>query len=71
VAYYTLVCGVSFSRRSVASKAHLQPFNERREPSSEHESQQPARKAYAAAIEKFTVPIERQHRLFVAKIKND
>jgi hypothetical protein len=27
--------------------------------------------AYAAAIEKFTVPIERQHRLFVAKIKND
>ena len=29
------------------------------------------REAYAAAIEKFTVPIERQNRLFVAKIKND
>ena len=35
VAYYTLVCGVSFSRRSVASKAHRWPFNERREPGTE------------------------------------
>ena len=34
-AYYTLVCGVSFSRRSVASKAHRRPFNERREPGRE------------------------------------
>ena len=29
------------------------------------------REAYAAAIEKFTVPIERQNRLFVAKLKTD
>jgi len=29
------------------------------------------REAYAAAIEKFTVPIERQKRLFVAKLKTD
>jgi hypothetical protein len=29
------------------------------------------REAYAAAIEKFAVPIERQNRPFVAKIKND
>jgi hypothetical protein len=34
-AYYTLVCGVSFSWPSVASKAHRQPFNERREPGRE------------------------------------
>ena len=29
------------------------------------------REAYAAAIEKFTVPIERQNRLFVVKLKTD
>ena len=29
------------------------------------------REAYAVAIEKFTVPIERQNRLFVAKLKTD
>jgi hypothetical protein len=27
--------------------------------------------AFAAAIEKFTLPVERRIRLFVAKIKND
>ena len=29
------------------------------------------REAYAAAIEKFTVPIECQNRLFVVKLKTD
>jgi len=29
------------------------------------------REAYAAAIEKFIVPIQRQNRLFVAKLKTD